>query len=370
VASGKHLTRTSGLRPWLGAALAVGTAAIMVIMVGAAGMSPASAQASPAPVDLGTAETFALLAGDGINNSGPSVVVGDVGVSPGSGFSGFPPGTVTGTVHLADAVAAQAQADLTAAINDVDGRTPDASVGPELGGLVLTPGVYGSNDPQGDMELNGTLTLDALGDPGAVFIFRGGSGGNNSLSTGDNSTVALVNGADPCNVFWWFGGMGLGAGAVFAGTFMGMGDISYVGSSLGDGITMEGRLLTGGMASGINVRNSMINRPECDTPPPTTTTTVPPTTTTTAPPTTTTPPRPTCIPPIVIPPIVVGPVDIEPITIPGFTIFDDDRPGHGGPCRPDQPGHGGEHGRGDGGNRGHDEGRKAHDNNDGRAHDN
>jgi type VI secretion system secreted protein VgrG len=324
-------------------------------------------------VDLGTAESFALLAGESIINYGPSVVVGDVGISPGSGFSGFPPGTVTGTVHVADAVAAQAQADLTAAINDANGRTPDAFVGFELGGLTLTPGVYAnsSSNPFGATQLNGTLTLDAEGDPAAVFILQG-----NSLYTGDNSTVALINGADPCNVFWRFSGAFLGVDSVFAGTVLGVGDTGYIGSGGDVGVTMEGRLLTGGTDVGILVRTSMISLPECDTPPPTTTTTAPPTTTTTAPPTTTRPTRipPVVIPPIVIPPIVVGPVDIGPITIPGITILDNDRPGHGGPGRPGGPGHdgghGGDNGRDDGGGRGHDEGHKSHDNNDDRPHGN
>lgn len=101
------------------------------------------AGAAQAPVDLGTAASFAVLAGSTVTNTGPTVIRGDLGVSPGTAVTGFPPGTVeNGTIHAADAVAAQAQADLTTAYNDAASRSPSTAVPSDLGGQRLAPGVY------------------------------------------------------------------------------------------------------------------------------------------------------------------------------------------------------------------------------------
>jgi Ice-binding-like len=133
-----------------------------------------------------------------VTNTGPSTVNGDLGVSPGTAVTGFPPGTVNGNLHAADAVAGQAQLDLTTAYNDAAGRTPPAAVTADLGGQRLTSGVYNSATSLG---LTGALTLDAQGDPNAVFVFQAGS----TLTTASGSHVNLVNGAQACNVFWQIG---------------------------------------------------------------------------------------------------------------------------------------------------------------------
>src|SRR5437660_7269136 len=102
------------------------------------------ASAAFAQIPLGTAQGFAALAGSTITNTGSTVVHGNIGVSPGSSVTGFPPGIVTaGSIHAGDAVAAQAQSDLTTAYNTAAGLpcTTDLS-GQNLGGLTLTPGVY------------------------------------------------------------------------------------------------------------------------------------------------------------------------------------------------------------------------------------
>ena len=91
---------------------------------------------------LGTADSFAVLGGSTVTNTGPSVINGDLGLSPKTSITGFPPGTVNGVMHAADAVAGQAQSDLTTAYNDAAGRTPAVVVPGDLGGLFLTPGVY------------------------------------------------------------------------------------------------------------------------------------------------------------------------------------------------------------------------------------
>ena len=202
--------------------------AVVVLMIAA----PANAT-SPAPVGLGTAGNFGVLAGSTVTNSGPTVVNGDLGVSPGSAVTGFPPGVVNGTIHKADAVAAQAQVDLTAAYNDAAGRACDTDLtGQDLGGLTLVPGVYCFDT---SAQLTGTLTLDAQGTQGAVFIFQIGS----TLTTASGSSVALINGASPCNVFWQVGSSAtLGTTTSFVGNILALTSISA-----NTGATIDGRFL-------------------------------------------------------------------------------------------------------------------------------
>ena len=146
-----------------------------------------------AGVVLGTAANFAVLAGSTVTNTGPTVLTGGLGVSPGTAVTGFPPGAVTGgTIHAADAVAAQAQTDLTTAYTTAAGLTPTADLtGQDLGGLTLTPGVYHFAS---SAQLTGTLTLDSLGDPNAEFVFQIGS----TLTTASNSHVVEINTGTRC----------------------------------------------------------------------------------------------------------------------------------------------------------------------------
>ena len=129
-------------------------------------------------VNLGTTSTFAVLAGSAITNTGTTIingraggnVGGDVGLSPGTVFTGKDSTTVIGAVHLADAVAAKAKDDLVTAYNDAEGRIPVTRIPSELGGTTLTPGTYDSAD--GTFQITGKLTLDAKGDPNGVFVFK------------------------------------------------------------------------------------------------------------------------------------------------------------------------------------------------------
>ncbi len=184
-------------------------------------------------VNLGTATSFAVLAGTTITNTGSTTITGDIGVSPGSAITGFPPGVITGTSHAADAVALQAQTDLIAAYNDAAARTPATTVpGGLLGGLTLVPGVYNSAS---SLDLTGTLTLDAQGDPNAVFIFQMGS----ALTTASNSSVVLINGTQTCSVFWQVGSSAtLGTGSTFQGTI-----IALTSITANTGVVVNGRLL-------------------------------------------------------------------------------------------------------------------------------
>jgi hypothetical protein len=160
-----------------------------------------SAHAGTGAPSLGTAQSFAVLAGSKVTNTGPTTIQGNLGVSPGSAVTGFPPGIVSGEIHAADDVALQAQADLTTAYDDLAGRPcpPDHDLsGTDLGGLTLTPGVYCFSS---SAQLTGALTLDAQGISDAVFIFQIGS----ALTTAPSSSVLLTNGGQDDGVFWQVG---------------------------------------------------------------------------------------------------------------------------------------------------------------------
>ncbi|WP_040055360.1 ice-binding family protein [Candidatus Microthrix parvicella] len=230
------------------------------------------AGAAEAPVGLGTAESYAVLAGSAVTNTGSSVINGDVGVSPGFSITGFPPGTVNGVQHAAGAEALQAQIDLVTAYNDAAGRTPATSVAAELGGTILLPGVYTG----ATLEITGTVTLDAEGDPDAVFVIQSDS----TMITATNSAVAFIGGANPCNVFWQVGSSAtLGTGTSLQGTILALTSITA-----NTGATVVGSLLARNGA--VTLDNNVITRPDCaDVTLPTTTTSA---TTTTGATTTTT----------------------------------------------------------------------------------
>lgn len=194
--------------------LAVGGFVMACLCVGS------SALAATAP-PLGTAETFVVLGGSTVTNTGSSVLNGDLGVWPGLAIIGFPPGIVNGTTHAGDAVALQAQSDLVIAYNDVAGQACDTDLtGQDLGGLTLVPGAYCFST---SAQLTGTVTLDAQGDPNAVFVFQIGS----TLTTASNAVVDVINGGSACNVFWQVGSSAtLGTSTVFAGSILALTSIT------------------------------------------------------------------------------------------------------------------------------------------------
>jgi hypothetical protein len=172
---------------------------------------------SLAPVALGSAANFVVLAGSTVASTGPSALTGDMGVSPGTAITGFPPGTITGTEHAGDPTAAQGIADLGTAYLDAAGRTLcPISVAGNIGGQTLPPGLYNSTSTLAISS--GDLTLDAQGNGDAVFIFQIAS----TLTTTSGRQVLLVNGAKSANVFWQVGASAtLGTTSAFQGTING-----------------------------------------------------------------------------------------------------------------------------------------------------
>lgn len=212
--------------------------------------------ANAAPVNLATAQPFVVLSGAGVENTGPSVLNGDLGVSPGTSLVGFgAPATVNGAVHNNDGVAAQAQADLTTAYNVAAGQAISPGnelTGQNLGGLTLTPGAYGFSS---SAELTGQLTLDAQGDPNAQFVFVIGT----TLVTESASSVILTNGASPCNVYWK-----VGSSATFGSTTAFEGNVLALESiSMNNGVTFLGRALA--RNGEVTMINDVLTAPQCST---------------------------------------------------------------------------------------------------------
>lgn len=121
---------------------AVASAVVVALLFAGLLATAGGAQAAAVAVPLGTAESFAVLAGSTVTNTGPSTINGDLGLAPGTAVTGFPPGTVQdGTIHVANAVADQAKQDLVTAYDVAAGQAADFSLDPELGGETLVPGV-------------------------------------------------------------------------------------------------------------------------------------------------------------------------------------------------------------------------------------
>jgi hypothetical protein len=201
--------------------LSLGLAALVILIW------PASAVAATDP-GLGGAGYFAVLAGTTVTNTGPSWITGQLGVAPGAAVTGFPPGT-SGVQHTADATATTAQTNLTAAFTNASGQANTADYSNvNLGGLTLGPGVYNQSTAP---TLTGTLTLSG----GGIYIFKAGS----TLITASGARVSLINGAQPCDIFWVVGSSAtIATSTTFVGTIMALTSIA-----MQTGATLNGRAL-------------------------------------------------------------------------------------------------------------------------------
>ena len=215
-----------------------------------------SMAASQPKVNLGTTESFAVLAGSTITNTGTTTINGsvgaDVGLFPGTEFTGQASVTTDGTIYVADDVALQAKNDLVIAYDDADLRVPVTRISTELGGTTLTPGVYDSAD--GTFQITGTLTLDAQGDPEGVFIFKTAS----TLITASDSNINLTNSARFCRTFWKVGSSAtLGTNSHFVGHIFAMESITA-----NNGATVQGQLLA--RTGAVTLDNNIITNGICE----------------------------------------------------------------------------------------------------------
>jgi len=222
----------------------IGLAAVMAVLLAGTALAAAT-------VNLGSAESFAVLAGTTITNTGATTITGDVGLQPGKAVTGFTTVTLHGAQHLGDAVALSAKNALVTAYNDAAGAKPVTKVATELGGTTVKPGVYASDT----LGLTGTLTLDGEG----LYIFQAAS----TLITASGSKVALIGGASACNVYWQVGSSAtLGTTTSFKGTIMALTSIA-----LNNGATLQGRALAQNGA--VTMDHNTISSSACSAPSPT-----------------------------------------------------------------------------------------------------
>jgi hypothetical protein len=235
-------------------------AGVTILATGLSLLAQTTAHAAATSPPLGSAANFAVLGATTVTSTGPSVVTGDLGVAPGAAVTGFPPGTVVGTVHAGDPAATQAQGDVATAYAFAAGQSCDQNLsGQDLGGMTLPPAVYCFNS---SAQLTGTLHLDAQGSPTAAWVFQVTS----SLTTASNSAVVVVNGATPCNndnVTWQVGSSAtVGTGSSFVGNVLANTSITFNAGATSTGslyahtgaVTLDSNNVstcagTGGMAS-------------------------------------------------------------------------------------------------------------------------
>lgn len=216
-------------------------------------IQPLTALAATTDPLLGTAGNYAVLASSAITDAGASWITGRMALSPNtaSSITGFPPAT-SGAVDAGNGAALQARNDATTAYTNAAGETPFVTLSADLGGMTLVPGIYRYSSSAG---LTGTLTLNG----GGIYIFQIGS----TLTTASSSRVLLINGAQPCDIFWQIGSSAtIGGGTAFVGTILAHASITMVTAA-----TLNGRALAGvgeGGAGAVSLHtNRIIQSSEC-----------------------------------------------------------------------------------------------------------
>lgn len=214
-----------------------------------------SASAVEAPVDLGTASSYSVLAHTTVTNTNVTNLSGDLGLNPGTAVADTGSLVVGGATNVANAPALQAKNDLDAAYTNAAGRSYLSLSGVELASQTITPGAWESG---GVLANSGNLTLDAQNDPNAVFIFKSTA----TLITGTGSTMTLINGANPCNVFWVVPSSAtLGTSSTFVGTIMAYADVAVLNS-----VTVQGRAMA--RTGQVTLDNDTFTSIPCATPSP------------------------------------------------------------------------------------------------------
>lgn len=219
-------------------------------------------EVNPPQIHLNAAGTYSVLAGTSVVNTGETTISGDLGVSPGTSVTGLPAGAPDGNIYAGDANAIEAQNDLTRALADGTARTPHTEIAGDLGGQTFHIGVHHTTAA---LSLTGTVTLDGQGDAGAVFIFQTDA----AFNTAAGSTILLINGAQPANVFWIVtGAAGTGADSSLVGAVLARGAITLgartelIGQALSrDNVTLASSTL-GGITpspSGVQMLNAETN---------------------------------------------------------------------------------------------------------------
>jgi hypothetical protein len=215
---------------WKGAGfLATALAALLVL--------PSLSSAENPVIRQGTTSTYAVLAVTTVTNTGATTISGtaggDIGLSPGTSFTGGETVTTSGVLHITDTAASIAQTDLVTAYNDLGVPTPTTLSSADLAGQTVLPGTYAT--ASGTFANSGTLTFDAQGDPSAVFIFQAAS----TVTTSTSSNMVLTNGAQACNIYWQVGSSAtLGISSTFRGHIYALTSITA-----NTGATIYGQLL-------------------------------------------------------------------------------------------------------------------------------
>ncbi len=216
------------------------------------------------PINLGAATNFAVLAQATVTNAvnaGGTVVNGDLGLTPGSSVTGFPPGVVNGTIQIDNPPAVAALADLMTAYGDAAGLSGPTIIAENLASLPLPlpPGLYASSANSFEIT-GGNLVLDAQGDRNAVWVFQ--MTASTLTLTSPSCNVVLINGAQASNIFWQVGSSAtIGAGCILQGNVLADTSISLVA-----GATLNGRALAGAVApsGAVTMDSNQVNTPACN----------------------------------------------------------------------------------------------------------